>query len=134
MLSLSRVELLRMLVAAVLRILLASEEFWQRARFTFRLRRRRAGIVEAQRLRQPARATQETLGLFGHVGLLQMVDQLRRRLALGFPQRLQNARLSDAADVVVDFQPACTMSTPAARASTLAWSRRVRTPWAETRP
>lgn len=31
-----------------------------------------------------------------------MVDQLRRRLALGFPHCLQNARLGDPAEIIVD--------------------------------
>jgi len=54
------------------------EEFGQCARFTLLLRwRRRRDIDEAERLRQPSRAIEKALGLLGHIGLLQMVNQLR---------------------------------------------------------
>jgi hypothetical protein len=83
---------------------------------------------EPQRLGQPAGAGQQPLGLLGHVALLQMVDELRGLLALGLAHGFENARLGDAAEIVVDGrrQPASTMSSPTARASRSAWSRRVR--------
>src|SRR5579859_1545389 len=83
-------------------LLVVGEEFGQRARFTLLLRRRRREIDEAERLRQPAGAIEETLGLLGHVGLLQMVDQLRRGLAFGLPNSLKNTGLGDTAEIVVD--------------------------------
>ena len=49
------------------------------------------GGRRAQRLRQPARAREETLGLARHVRLLQMVDQLRRLLALRLADRFEDA-------------------------------------------
>ena len=80
-------------------------------------------VDETQRLRQPAGAIEQTLGLLGHVAFLQMVDELRRRLALGLAHRLENARLGDTAEIVVDGRPparASTMSSPTARARTSA--------------
>ena len=67
------------------------------------------GVGQAQRLGQPARAVQQPLGLLGHVGLLQMVDELRRLLALGFAHRFEDARLRNPAEIVVDGR------TPAGR-------------------
>ncbi|SDG68862.1 hypothetical protein SAMN05216338_100288 [Bradyrhizobium sp. Rc2d] len=108
MMSLSRVELLRIFVAAVCGILLMGEEFWQRTRFALLIHWRRIGIDETQRLRQPARAIQKALSLLGHVSLLQMVDQLGRGLAFGLPHGLQNSRFGDPAEIVVaeGFHPA----------------------------
>lgn len=102
MMSLSRVELLRIIVAGVFRILLVGEKFGQRPRFAHLPHWHCIGIDETQRLRQPARAIEKPLGLLGHVGLLQMVDQLSRRLTLGLAHGLQNARLGDPAEIVVD--------------------------------
>jgi len=67
---------LRIFVADGLLILLVDEEFGQRARIALLLHLRRIGIDETQRLRQSTRAIQQALGLLGHVGLLQMIDQL----------------------------------------------------------
>jgi len=53
------------------------------------------------RLGQPAGAIKKTLGLLGHFGFLQVVDQLRRRLALCVPNRRKNAGLGDTAEIVV---------------------------------
>ena len=83
-------------------LLVIGEEFGQRARFTLLLRRRRRDVDEAQRLRQPAGTIEKALGLLGHIGLLQMVDQLRRRLAFRFSNGLQNTGLGDPAEIVVD--------------------------------
>ena len=63
------------------------------------------GVGQAQRLGQPARALQQPLGLLGHVGLLEMVDELRRLLALGFAHRLEDASLRHPAEIVVDGRP-----------------------------
>ncbi len=63
---------------------------------------RQGAARRAQRLRQPSRPGQQRLGLLGHLALLEMVDQLRRVLALGLPHRLQDARLGDSAEIGVD--------------------------------
>ena len=62
----------------------------------------RLNVGRAQRLGQPARAAQQPLGLLGHVGLLQMIDELRRLLALRLPHRFEDARLRNPAEVIVD--------------------------------
>ena len=49
--SLSRIELLRIIVAGVLPFLLVGEEIGQRTRFTLLFRWRRGGVDETQRLR-----------------------------------------------------------------------------------
>jgi len=103
-------------------LLVIGEEF--RQRFCLLLRRLCFNDGQAQRLRQPTGAVEKTLGLFGHIALLQMVDELSRRLALCLANRLENAGFGDTAEIVV----------PTARASTSAWSSRVLTLWAETRP
>ena len=54
-------------------------------------------------------SAQQPLGLLGHLGLLQMVDELRRLLALGFAHRLEDASLGHPAEIVVDGR------TPAGR-------------------
>lgn len=100
--SLGRVELLRIIVAVVLLILLVLEEFGQRARFALLSHLHRSGIDESQRLWQPARAIEKPLSLLGHVSLLQVVNQLRGRLTFCFPHRLEDARLGDPAEIVVD--------------------------------
>ena len=40
-------------------------------------------------------------GAAGHVGLLEMVDELHRLLALGFAHRLEDAYLRHSAEIVV---------------------------------
>ena len=62
----------------------------------------RLHIGRAQRLRDPARARQQPLGFPRHVGLLEMVDQLHRRFALGFPHRFEDARLRHPAEIILD--------------------------------
>lgn len=131
MFSLGRDELLRIVVAGVLLILIIGEEFGKQARFALLSHWRRIGIDETQRLRQPARAIEKALGLLCHIGLLQMVDQLRRRLALRFPHGFQNTRLGDPAEIVVDGRSPASLHNvepDRGRASTSTWSRRVRTP------
>ena len=102
MMSLSRVELLRIILAGVLPILVVGKEFRQCARFTRLFCWRRRGVDDTQRLRQPARTIEKALGLLGHISLLQVIDQLRGRLASCFSYRLQNARFGDPAEIVVD--------------------------------
>ena len=82
-------------------ILIVGKELGQRSGFAILLLRRR-NVDETKRLRQPAGTIEKALGLFGHIGLLQMVDQLRRRLALGFPDRFEDAEFCDPAEIVVD--------------------------------
>src|SRR5262249_26112175 len=57
-----------------------------------------SSVRRPQRLGQPARAGEQSLGLLGHFGLLQMVDELRGGLALSLPDRLEDARLRNAAE------------------------------------
>src|SRR5689334_9873825 len=75
-------------------LLLTGEKFGQSSRFTT-IGQLRPAVDETERLRQPAGAIEKTLGLFGHIGLFQMIDQLRRGFAFGFPNRLENAGLGD---------------------------------------
>ena len=66
----------------------------------------RKGLTRrAQRLGQPARADQEVFGGLGHLRLLEGADALRRRVALGFTERFQDAALGDPAEIVVDRRP-----------------------------
>ena len=108
-------------------VLAVGEEFGQAPRRFAGAAPTRRTVDETQRLRQPARAVEQPLGLLRHVAFLQMVDELRRRLALGLAHRFENAGLGDAAEIVVDGRPParCTMSRPTARASRSAWSSRV---------
>ena len=62
----------------------------------------RLAVGCAQRLGQPTRAGEQSLCLLGHIGLLQVVDELSGCFALGLPHRLQHARLRDPAEIVVD--------------------------------
>ena len=55
-------------------------------------RSRSAAHRACARLRGPSRARQQPLGFPRHIGLLEMVDQLHRRFALGFPHRLPASR------------------------------------------
>ena len=65
----------------------------------------RLSVRRAQRLGQPARAVEQPFGLLRHVGLLQVVDELRRLLALRLAHRFEDAGLGDAAEIVVDRRP-----------------------------
>src|SRR3546814_5235337 len=46
---------------------------------------------QAQRFRQPARAIKKPFGFLGHVALLEMIDELRRLLALGLAHRFERS-------------------------------------------
>src|SRR5688572_10489899 len=81
-------------------VVVAREEGGQRCALLLRY----AG-PDAQRLGQPAGIREQALGLPGHVGLLEMVDQLRRHLALALAHGLENAGLGDAAEIVVGRRP-----------------------------
>ncbi len=70
--------------------------------FPFAMGLDRLIVGRAQRLGQPTHAVEQPLGLLGHVGLLQVIDELRRLLALRVPHRLEDARLRNAAEVIVD--------------------------------
>ena len=59
-------------------------------------------VVQPKRFRQPAAVGQKPFGLARHVGLLQMVDQLRGPFADALAHRLDNASLGDAAKVIGD--------------------------------
>jgi len=83
-------------------LLAIGEEFGQRARFTLLLRRRWRDIEQTERFRQPAGAVEKAFSFLGHIGLLQMVDQLRGRLAFCFPNRFEDSGFCDAAEIVVD--------------------------------
>ena len=100
--SFGGIELWPIVVAAAFLVLVISEKFGQWSGFAILLCRRRRDIGETHRLRQPAGTIEKALGLLGHVCLLQMIDQLRRRLALHFPNGLQNAWLGDTTEIVVD--------------------------------
>ena len=102
------VQLWPIVVAGAVSILVVGEKFRQRPGFTFLLRRRRRNVDETERLRQPADTVEKTFGLLRHIRLLQMVDQLRRRLAFRFPNRFEDAGFCDAAEIVVDgWSPPC---------------------------
>src|SRR6266849_4239314 len=100
--SFGDIELWPIVVADAFLVLVISEKFGQRSSFAILLCRRRRDVGETHRLRQPAGTIEKALGLLGHVSLLQMVDQLRRRLAFRFSNGLKNARLGDTAEIVVD--------------------------------
>lgn len=95
------VELWPIVIADAIPILVVGKELGQRSDFTILLLRRR-NVDETQRLRQPAGIIEKTLGLLGHIGLLQMVDQLRGRLTLCFPNRFEDAGFCDPAEIVAD--------------------------------
>src|SRR3954462_3531766 len=64
---------------------------------------RRGGETRgAQHLRQPACAIEQALGFARHVALLEMLDQLRRGLALGLANRVQDLRLRDPPEIAVN--------------------------------
>src|SRR5579884_1127560 len=63
------------------------------------------GLLRAQRLGEPARAFQQPFGFLRHLRLFQMIDELRRRLALGLAHRLEDAGLGDPAEIIVDRRP-----------------------------
>src|SRR3546814_9621600 len=56
-------------------------------------------------LGQPARAVEQTFGLLCHVCFLEVIDELRRLLALRLPHRFEDAGLGDAAEIIVDRRP-----------------------------
>jgi len=60
------------------------------------------GLRGTQRLGHPAGTGEKPLGLLGHLRLLEMVDELRRRLAFGFAHGFQNAGLGNTTQVIVD--------------------------------
>jgi hypothetical protein len=64
-------------------------------------RRLPLGLRRTQWLGQPASAVEQPFGLLGHVRPLQVVDELRRRLALCLGHGLQDPGLGDAAEIVV---------------------------------
>src|SRR5690242_7563133 len=97
--SFSSLTLWPIVVGSDIPVLLIGEEFGQRARFTLLLRRCRRDIDEAERLRQPAGTVEKAFSFLGHIGLLQMVDQLRRRIAYRFSDGFQNAGLGDPAEI-----------------------------------
>ncbi len=100
--SLSGIELWPIVVADGFLVLVICKKFGQQSSFAILLCRRRRDVDETHRLRQPAGTIEKALGLLGHVSLLQMVDQLRRRIAFGFSNGLQNAWLGDTAEIIVD--------------------------------
>ncbi len=58
-----------------------------------------------ERLGQPAGAVEQPFGLLRHVRLLQMVDELRRLLAVRLAHRFEDTRLGDAAEIILDRWP-----------------------------
>src|SRR5882672_12342469 len=62
----------------------------------------RLHLGEPQWLGEPTGILEQTLGLFGHLALLEVVDELPRRVALGLTNRFEDPALGDAAEIVVD--------------------------------
>ena len=62
-------------------------------------------IGRAQWFRQPARVLKQALGFLGHLGLLEMVNQLRGALALRLADGFEDTALGDAAEIVIDRRP-----------------------------
>ncbi len=87
---------------------------------------------DAQRLGQPAGAVEQPFGLLRHLRLLQMVDELRRLLALRLAHRLEDAGLGapgrDSCRPSAASRPR-PCRDPTARASRSAWASRRWTPW-----
>ena len=65
-------------------ILVLGEEFGERLAGAIGDVRRRSGVGETQRLWEPAGAVEQSLGFLGHLGLLEMVDELGFFLAEEF--------------------------------------------------
>ena len=86
-------------------VLLAGEEVRQGLGFAGRRVGLRLDLGQTQRLRQPARAVEQPLGLLGHFGLLQVVDELRRLFALGLAHGFEDASLWNPAEIVVGGGP-----------------------------
>ena len=78
------------------------EEFGQSLSFTVGVLLHSTDLHETERFRQPARPLQQAFGLARHIALLQMVDELHRRLTLGLTHCFENTRLGNAAEVIID--------------------------------
>src|SRR5581483_10217820 len=63
------------------------------------------GLLRAQRFGEPAGALEQPFGFLRHLCLLQMIDELRRRLALGLAHRLEDAGLGHTAEIIIDRRP-----------------------------
>ena len=86
-------------------LLVTGEEVGQRLCFAIGGVRRRSHVGETQRLGEPAGVLEQALGLLGHLGLLEMVDQLRGGLSLGLTDRFEDPALGHPAEIVVDRRP-----------------------------
>jgi hypothetical protein len=52
-----------------------------------------------------SRTVEQPFGILGHLPFLEVVQELGGMVALGLADRFENARLGDAAEVVVDRRP-----------------------------
>ena len=62
-------------------------------------------IDHAQRLGQPAGISQQTLGLFGHIALLQVPDQFSGTVTSALAHGFNDARLGHAAEIIANRWP-----------------------------
>src|SRR5574337_178168 len=89
-------------------LFLPGEKGWQRFVPTAGLARGSGAgrsLRRAQRFGKPAGAIQQPFGLLRHFRLLQVIDELRRWLALRLAHRLEDAALRDAAEIMVHCGP-----------------------------
>src|SRR3979490_2063430 len=106
--SFGRCDLRLIFVGLGLDLVVISEEIGQSVRFAGRRMAGGAGLGEPKWLGEPACPLQEAFGLARHVTLLEMVDELRRRLALGLAHRFENTGLGDPTEIIVDARrPTC---------------------------
>jgi hypothetical protein len=76
--------------------------WFDRVDFGFASRHGEVTTSRPERLRQPARAGEEFLRLLGHFPLLEVADELCLTVAFCLPHGLQDARLGDPAEIIVD--------------------------------
>src|SRR5262245_57953925 len=86
-------------------VLAIVKKCWERLYHSRRQIGRGRTVRKAQRLRQPAGTVEQPLGLLRHLAFLEMVQELGGMVALGLPDRFENAGLGDTAEVVVDRRP-----------------------------
>src|SRR5579864_3609162 len=95
-------DLRRLILTSVARLsLIAGEEFGQRFCGVIGNVRRRIYLGEPQWLGEPTSIREQALRFPGHLGLLEVVDELHCGLALGLTNRFEDAALGDAAEIIV---------------------------------
>lgn len=95
--------------------LIAREEVGQRLDLATRLVGERRDVDETKRLRPPTCACKQPFGILGHVGLLEVVDKLRRLFALGFADCIEDADLWNPTETVVGGRPPTGSACPDTR-------------------